>query len=69
MTAVRTLYARCVCAVRAPCAHREHAAATACAPKKRRDKGLGSITINFCPANMELLFLQRALKYYYGYKI
>ena len=38
MTAVRTLYARCVCAVRVPCACREHAAATACAPKKRRGK-------------------------------
>jgi len=32
-------------------------------------KGLGSQTINFCPADMEKNILQRTSKYYNGYKI
>ena len=32
-------------------------------------KGLGSLTINFCPADMEKNILQRVSKYYNGYKI
>ena len=32
-------------------------------------EGLGSLTNNFCPAKFEKFILQRASKFYNGYKI